>query len=605
MDNTLQKNAVLEGKYTVLFFNKKNKNSETYRVKGTDGKLYFLKLFSVGNLHHTAFDKSGNLLEIEFFKRCNHPNIAAYKDSGEMIVENKKFLYLVLDFIAGETLAEKMLREKITTFYDIRQIISGVLNGLNYLHTLPEPIIHNEITSQNIMLDLSGETPQAKIIDLGYARSFLELSKTYNREGLDLNFVASECLTAGTFSPQSDLFSVGALIYQMLFGIPPWNRDISAYQTTHSNPAELVLTAREKPLTIPNVVNRIADFSEDIIKIIVKALLPDISKRFQSAQEFLQALNGEEIKDIEIRNSETSKGTKTNSTQQKKKGKGFADIVGMQQLKDQLKNEVIDLINDPEGAKMYNISMPNGMLLYGPPGCGKTFFAEKFAEETRFNYKYVNPSELGSIYIHGTQEKIGNLFNEARKNAPFIICLDEVSSLFPKRDSAREHQVGEVDEFLTQINNCGQDGVFVIATTNFPQNIDEALLRAGRLGIKIYVSPPDYEARKGLFELYVNKIPNDYFGINFDELAKLTENYVTSDIRAIVETVAYECRKNRTRVTMEMLTDKIKTFKPTVTIELIKKHENIKKIMEEGKSAAEGNPGRIVIGGFQPPANKT
>ncbi|MCL2245637.1 MAG: AAA family ATPase [Lentimicrobiaceae bacterium] len=264
----------------------------------------------------------------------------------------------------------------------------------------------------------------------------------------------------------------------------------------------------------------------------------------------------------------------------KKTDNGFADIVGMSELKTKLKNEVIDLLNDPEGAKLYNLPMPNGMLLYGPPGCGKTFFAKKFAEETQFNYKYVNPSELASIYVHGSQEKIGELFKEARRNAPFIICLDEVSSILPKRDNARDHhQIGEVDEFLTQINNCGEDGVFVIATTNFPQNIDEALLRAGRLGIKIYVSPPDYEARKGLFEMLVKKIPNDS-KINFDELANLTENYVTSDIRAIVEAVAHGCRESRANVTMDMLVNNIKNTTATVSIELIKKHEKIRSQME-------------------------
>ena len=410
----------------------------------------------------------------------------------------------------------------------------------------------------------------------------------YNREGLNLNFVASECITAGTFSPQSDLFSVGAVMYQMLFGTPPWNVSVSNYETQMSGDkiaTEKLLQQREKPLLFPSIADRIVDFDNSILKILTKALQTDTEKRFQSAQEFLQALNGEiEIVDTAdvgangIRPQHKTGKSKT----QKKKGNGFADIVGMKKLKDQLKNEVIDLINDPEGAKLYNLSMPNGMLLYGPPGCGKTFFAEKFAEETQFNYKYINPSDLGSIYVHGAQEKIGKLFNEARENAPFVICLDEVSSLFPKRDTAHSHQVGEVDEFLTQISNCGQDGVFVIATTNFPQNIDEALLRAGRLGIKIYVSPPDYEARKGLFEMYVNKIPKD-FGIDFDELAKLTENYVTSDIRAIVESVAHECRKNRARVTMEMLVDKIKTNKPTVPIELIKKHETIKNQMEGKK----------------------
>jgi len=567
----LPKGFLLNDKYAVILFIKQGIAADTYRVKVSDGELYFLKLFNYGKLNRTAFDSEGNLLEIELIKRFHHPNIGLYKDSGDLIYEGRKYGFLVLDFISGETLAEHIAREPISSLYDVKQFLSGVLDGLNYMHSLPEPIIHNEITPQNIMLDLSSDIPQAKIIGFDYARSFLQSSKAYNKEGLNLCYVASECITAGIFSPQSDLFSVGVVMYQMLFGITPWNASTSNYEKQMSGDAiliEKILQQREKPLVFPNVANRIVDFDDSILKIITKALQTNPEKRFQSAQEFLQALNGE----IEINND-------TKPIPPKQSGGGFADIVGMQQLKDRLKNEVIDLLNDPEGAKMYNISMPNGMLLYGPPGCGKTFFAEKFAEETQFNYKYINPSDLGSIYIHGAQEKISKLFNEARENAPFVICLDEVSSLFPKRNSAHNHQVGEVDEFLTQINNCGKNGVFVIATTNFPQNIDEALLRSGRLGIKIYVSPPDYEARKGLFEMYVNKIPKD-FGIDFDELAKLIENYVTSDIRAIVEAVAHECRKSRLRITMEMLIDKIKNYKPTVPFELIKEHEKIRDEME-------------------------
>ena len=189
---TYEKNFSVNEVYSVMFFIKKGSNAETYRVKGKDGKLYFLKLFNYAKLHRSAFDNENNLLEIEFLKSIKHPNIVSYKDSGELIFEGKKFGFLVLKFIAGETLAEKISREKIESVYDLKQFISAVLNGLNYLHSLPEPIIHNEITPQNIMLDLSGDIPQAKIIDFGFAPSFHQTSKAYNNEGLNLNYVASE-----------------------------------------------------------------------------------------------------------------------------------------------------------------------------------------------------------------------------------------------------------------------------------------------------------------------------------------------------------------------------------------------------------------------------
>ena len=579
----LSKNCHIGGKYTVLLFIKRGNNAESYRVKGSDGKLYFLKLFNYTRLHRTAFDSDGNLLEIKLIKSFRHPNIVSYKDSGELVYEGRKYGFLVLDFISGETLAERIAREPVTSLYDVKQILSGVLNGLAYLHSLPNPVIHNEITPQNIMLDLSGNVPQAKIIGFGYARLFLQSTKTYNKEGLDLNYVASECFY-NLYSPQSDLFSVGAVMYQLLFGLPPWFRNISKFQADREKAENIVLKQRESQLAFPEIVGRIFDFDDSFLSVVRKALQSNHEKRFQTALEFLQALIGDfEIETIEkIYEEQSDYILPERISSQKAKGEGFNAIAGMQQLKEQLKNDVIDLINDPEGAEMYDIVMPNGMLLYGPPGCGKTFFAEKFAEETQFNYKYVNPSELASIYVHGSQEKIRELFKEARENAPFIICLDEVSSIFPKRENAKEHQVGEVDEFLTQLNNCGKDGVFVIATTNLPQNIDEAVLRTGRLEIKIYVPPPDYETRKALFEMYLKDIPKD-FGIDYDELSELTKNYVASDIKAVVDIVARNCRKDRMRITMEMLTEKIKNTRPSVKASTIEKHEVIRKAFESGE----------------------
>ena len=576
----LPKEFKVKDKYSIKFFIKKGSYAETYRVKGKDGKLYFLKLFNLAKIHHTSFDSDSNLLEIELLNKIKHENIISYRDSGELIYGDKKYFFLILDFISGETLEEKLIREPITTIYDLRQIITGILKGLNYLHNLPDPIIHNEITPNNIMLDLSGEIPIVKIIDFGHARSFHQPTKVFLKTGINLHYMASECFN-NLFTPQSDLFSVGAVMYYLIYGIPPWCTDISKFRSERIKAEESVLSAREKPLSFDKLESEIVDLNESILKVVKKALSRDPENRFKNAIDFVKALHGE----IEIDVAENHKPggiTKGGNNPQKshiKKGNGFSAIAGMQALKDRLMNDVIELLNDPEGARNYNISMPNGMLLYGPPGCGKTFFAERFAEETGFNFKYISPSELGSIYVHGAQEKIGKLFKEARENAPFIICLDEVSSHFPSRSSAGNHQVGEVDEFLTQLNNCGQDGVFVIALTNFPEAIDEAVLRAGRLDIKIYIPPPDFEARKALFMMYLKEIPKD-FGIDYEKLAQLTENYVSSDIKLIIDEVARGLRKLRGRVTMEILEKKIKNSKPSVTLKVLRKHEEIRKKFE-------------------------
>lgn len=549
-------------------------------MKGIDGKLYFLKLFNPAQLQHSVFDENGNLLEIELLKQCKHPNIVGYKDSGETIIGSKKFLYLVLNFIAGETLAEQMMREPVSTIYDIRQILSGVLKGLEYLHSLPEPIIHNEITPQNIMLDLSGNIPQVKIIDFGYARSFLQSSKTYSKEGLNLCYVASECITAGIFSPQSDLFSVGVVMYQMLFGVPPWNISISNYET--ATVKEKLLQQREKPLLFPDVANRIVDFDDSFLKIITKSLQTNTEKRFQSANEFLQAFDGEIHFDaIEVKQNTGTTEEKTESSFKQKRG--FNAIAGMQELKNMLQVDVIDIIRNPEEYRKHGLGLPNGMLLYGPPGCGKTFFAERFAEETGYNFRKVIASDLASIYVHGTQEKIGKIFDEARKNAPAILYFDELDAMTPDRENAQHNYGSEVNEFLSQLDNTGDSGVFVIGSTNKPQLIDKAILRAGRLEKHFYIPPPDFEARRTMFELYLKNRPLD-FGIDYERLAKLTEHYVSGDIKLIVDEASRKTIRERTkRITMDTLEFVIKNQRPTISLDVILKYGQIKNEMEGKK----------------------
>ncbi|MCZ2131203.1 MAG: AAA family ATPase [Bacteroidia bacterium] len=585
--------------YTVSFPIKKGSNAETYRVKGKDGKLYFLKLFNYSKLHRSAFDSENNLLEIEFLKPIKHPNIVSYKDSGELIFEGRKFGFLVLNFIAGETLAEKISREKIESVYDLKQIISAVLNGLNYLHSLPEPIIHNEITPQNIMLDLSGDIPQAKIIDFGFARSFHQSSKAYNKEGLNLNYVASECFNS-FYSPQSDLFSVGALMYHLLFGMPPWFKDISKFKADRTKAEDVIIEERKKPISFPKVSEDIVDFDESILKLLKKALQNDPENRFQSANEFNQALNGE----IEIEDVDSVKKVKSDDKEEKKiktqkaKGKGFDAIAGLDELKKEMKRSVIDVLQNPEKAEKYGAKLPNGMVLYGPPGCGKTFFAKHFAEEVGFNFMLATPSTLKSRYINATQENIAKMFEDAEKNAPTIIFIDEINELLPNRDSdSHEMAKSAVNEMLAQMDRTGEKGIFIIGATNYPDMIDPAMLRSGRLEKKFYLPPPDFKLRKALFEMCLNtrkKVLD--FGIDYDRLSNLTENYVSSDIESIVNEATSIAMADDSRITMNLLENVIKSFRP-FPIEELRKYQIVKAKMDGENIEQKNERPRI---GFKP-----
>ncbi len=578
----LLKGHSVNGLYNVLLLIKKSSTTETYRIKGADGKLYFLKVFYPTKLHRSSFDSERNLFEIEILKSLNHYNIASYKDSGDLIIEGKKYYFLILQFIVGETLTSKLSREFISTIYDIKEIASGILKGLDYIHTSSDVIVHNAINPDNVMLDLSGDVTQANLISFGHARSFLQSSKVFYKEGLNLSYLASECFN-NIFSPQSDLFSVGAVMYKMLFGTSPWAKDFSKYVNDKNRQEELILNERKKPLNFPNIENRILDYDNSILDILKKALHPDIDIRFKSAKEFLRALNGDSI--IQITTSNKAENIVEKDLVNKlpiKKGNGFKSIAGMDQLKEQLQHDVINVIENPEEYKKHNLGLPNGMLLYGPPGCGKTFFAERFAEEAGYNFIKIVSSDIASIYVHGSQEKIGKLFNNARENAPTILYFDELDAMVPNRENTNnQSQSGEVNEFLSQLDNIGHSGVFVIGSTNKPDLIDKAILRAGRLEKWYYIPPPDFDARKALFELYLKERPID-LGIDYSKLADLTNNYVSSDIKFLIDESSRKTIRDRIkRITMSTLEFIIKTQKPTVSLSELKKYEAVRKKIEQ------------------------
>jgi transitional endoplasmic reticulum ATPase len=583
-NHILTKGQVIDDKYTVTFFLKKGSYAETYRVKDEQKTTKLLKLFSYSKLHRTQFDQSGDVLEIEILKKLNHPNIVKLNDSGEHLIENQKYAYAILDFISGETLANKMKREQTFNPYEAKDIILGVLNGLNYLHNQQNPIIHNDITNLNVMLDLSGQVPVPKIIDFGYARFLTQSNKDFQKEGVNPFYSANETFNK-VFSVQSDIFSVGALYYHLLVGLPPWFVELSKFKSDSVKLEDAILKEREKPL---RVVSSDSKIEANTINIIAKALQPDAENRFKNLKEFIQAVNGEIIVDNPVLEKSAQS---TQTLKSVKKGEGFKSIAGMQELKDTIKLDVIDALNEKEKYAEYGLTIPNGMLLYGPPGCGKTFFAEKMAEEIGFNFYQIKPSDIQSKWVNASQENIKNLFDEARKNAPSIIFIDELDALVPNRDnsSVNHMNTSAVNEFLAQMNNSGDDGVFIIGATNRPNSIDPAILRAGRLDKHVYLPPPDYEARELMFKLYLEKRPTE-IGLDYAELAKATENYVSSDIKFLCDEASRMALRSKSRITKEILMATIKTNKSSISLSELNSYIEIRAKMEGQQSNTNERP---------------
>ena len=246
--------------------------------------------------------------------------------------------------------------------------------------------------------------------------------------------------------------------------------------------------------------------------------------------------------------------------------KGFECVAGMKELKQQLIADVINPLRHPENFKKFKVSIPNGIILYGPPGCGKTFIVRKMAEELGYNFFEVKHSDLATPYIHGSVNNIGKAFEIAKQNAPAVLFFDEISALVPDRKKLNEsssHKEEEISEFLMQLNDAADNKILVVGATNYIERIDPAILRPGRFDKKIYVSPPDFEARKSLFHLGLNNRPHEK-NIDFDYLAKITDGMTCADIiEDIIESSARTAANlNKSFIDQELLEEEIFRVKP-------------------------------------------
>lgn len=567
------------GSYTVAFPHKQGSYAETYRVKDKSGKTRFLKLINNSKLNRNQIDDNGRVIEVEIAKLLHQHNLCQFVDSGNMMMNGSQYAWFVTEFVSGETLSQRIIRDDEISVYEIKTIAKAVLSALSFLHSQPIPVIHNEVTIQNVFLNLVGELQDLKLIDFGYARFLNQSPAKPDLDELNPFYLAPERFS-GVCSVQTDLYSVGAMMYHLLYGELPWFIDVS--RKRGQDVIDSILAERDKELLLTKEDKY--ELDDQLLNVIAKSLSYDSEDRFQSADEFIKAIDG----DVKIERQSTKR--KILSQQQsdntpvssaiKKKGEGFAAVAGMEELKQQMREEVIEPLHNPEEYHRYGVTIPNGMLLYGPPGCGKTFFAKHFAEEVGFNFMCITPATLKSRYVNATQENIAKMFKEAEENAPTVIFIDEMNELVPNRDDGNVHEMSRsaVNEMLAQMDRTGEKGIFIIGATNYPNMIDPAILRAGRLDKKYYIGVPDIEARIALFRLYLKKRPYD-FGLDYHQLADMTQGYVSADIQLIVNDASRNALRQHSKITMELLKVAITNTAPSLSNNELRKYERIRAMM--------------------------
>ena len=217
----------------------------------------------------------------------------------------------------------------------------------------------------------------------------------------------------------------------------------------------------------------------------------------------------------------------------------LADVGGMQQVKDRLEAAFLAPMRNPELRKLYGKSLRGGLLLYGPPGCGKTFIARAIAGELGARFVSVGLADILDMYIGNSEQNIAELFRLVRREAPCVLFLDEIDALGQKRSATRNSGMrGAVVQLLTELDGVsGQnEGVFVLAATNQPWDVDPALRRPGRLDRTLLVLPPDAQAREAIFRYHLRHRPVE--GVDLGRLAKATDGFSGADIAHVCETAS-------------------------------------------------------------------
>jgi SpoVK/Ycf46/Vps4 family AAA+-type ATPase len=218
----------------------------------------------------------------------------------------------------------------------------------------------------------------------------------------------------------------------------------------------------------------------------------------------------------------------------------LADVGGMQQVKERLELSFLGPMRNPQLAKAFGKSLGGGLLLYGPPGCGKTFIARAVAGELGASFFSVGISDVLDMYTGQSERNLARIFAEARRRGPCVLFFDELDALGQRRShlSHSSSMRNTVNQLLAELDSVAGDneGVFVLGATNHPWDIDSALRRPGRFDRMVLVLPPDGPARAAILRYHLRERP--VADVNIERLVRLTEHFSGADLAHVCTTAA-------------------------------------------------------------------
>lgn len=214
----------------------------------------------------------------------------------------------------------------------------------------------------------------------------------------------------------------------------------------------------------------------------------------------------------------------------------FADVGGMDAVKEEIRLKIIYPLSHADLYAAYGKTIGGGILMYGPPGCGKTHLARATAGEIRASFLSVGINDVLDMWIGNSERNLHDLFAQARQNKPCVLFFDEVDALGARRSDMRTSAGRHlINQFLSEMDgiDASNDGVLILAATNAPWHLDPAFRRPGRFDRVLFVPPPDRPARAAILEILCREKPVE--SLDFDAIAAKTENFSGADLKAVVD----------------------------------------------------------------------
>ncbi|MEK6988520.1 MAG: CDC48 family AAA ATPase [Candidatus Thermoplasmatota archaeon] len=266
----------------------------------------------------------------------------------------------------------------------------------------------------------------------------------------------------------------------------------------------------------------------------------------------------------------------------------WGDVGGLGDIKMKLREAVEMPLKDPDAFKRMGIKPPRGILLYGPPGSGKTLLAKAVANESEANFISIKGPEVMSKWVGESEKAVRMIFKKAKQVAPCIVFLDELDAIAHRRGFDNDSGVSErvVNQLLTSMDGLETlEGVVVIGATNRPDMVDPALLRTGRFDRILLVPAPDKVARLEILKVHTKTMPLE--GVDLDELSEELDGYTGADIEGLAREaamVALRENKNAKKVTMAQFQEAIKVVRPSLDEETVKFYERLGRNIERGSA---------------------